>query len=101
MYKPKQSAQRLVVLTRGANGTDIFRPYPSSNPFRGVQIHPYPSSDIQYLIPYLYTNTQIAYRYQFVSYPTQLTLFVSESENHCSYLTICTPSINYHMYTYG
>jgi hypothetical protein len=98
MYKPKQSAQRLIILTRSANGTDIFRPYPSSNLFRGVQIRPYPSSEIQYPImyPYLYPNTQIAY-------PTQLTLsvFESKSENHCSYLTVCTPSINYHMHTYG
>ena len=41
----------------GENSTDIF------NPFRGVQIYPYPSLDIQHSIPYPYSypNNQIAY----------------------------------------
>jgi hypothetical protein len=43
--------------TRDENGTDIFRPYSRSNPFRGVQICPYPSPDIQHPIPYPYPNT--------------------------------------------
>jgi hypothetical protein len=32
--------------TRDENGTDIFRPYSRPNPFREVQIRPYPSPDI-------------------------------------------------------
>ena len=43
------------------NGTDIFRPYSKPNSFRGVEICPYPSPDIQHLIPYSYPNTQIVY----------------------------------------
>ena len=46
---------------RDENGTDIFRSYSSPNPFRGVQICPYPSSDIHHPIPYPYPNTQIIY----------------------------------------
>ena len=38
---------------RATNHTHIFRPYPSPNPFRGVQIRPYPNPDIQRPIPYL------------------------------------------------
>jgi hypothetical protein len=33
-------------IIRDENGTDIFRPYSRPNPFRGVLIRPYPSSDI-------------------------------------------------------
>ena len=46
---------------RDENGKDIFRPYSKPNPFRGVEICPYPSPDIQHPIPYPYPNTQIAY----------------------------------------
>ena len=42
---------------RDENGTDIFRPYSRPNSFRGVQICPYPSPNIQHLIPYPYPNT--------------------------------------------
>jgi len=42
---------------RDENGTDIFRPYLRPNSFRGVQICPYPSPNIQHPIPYLYPNT--------------------------------------------
>ena len=49
------------ILGRDENGTDIFRPYSKPNPFRGVEICPYPSPDIQHPIPYPYPNTQIAY----------------------------------------
>ena len=48
-------------MSRDENGTDIFRPYSKPNPFRGVEICPYPSLDIQHPIPYPYPNTQIAY----------------------------------------
>jgi hypothetical protein len=48
-------------LIRDENGTDIFRPYSIPNSFRGVQICPYPSPDIQHPIPYPYPNTQITY----------------------------------------
>ena len=51
----------LYIIIRDENGTDIFRPYSSPNPFRGVQICPYPSPDIQHPIPYPYPNNQIAY----------------------------------------
>ena len=47
--------------SRGENGTDIFRPYSRPNPFRGVQICPYPSPDIEHPIPYPYPNNQIVY----------------------------------------
>ena len=60
-------------LGRDENGMDIFRPYSKLNPFRGVEICPYLSLDIQHPIPYPYPNTQIAYlwcRYPIVSYPT-------------------------------
>ena len=49
------------IVSRDENGTDIFRPYSKPNPFRGVEICPYPSSDIQHPISYPYPNTQIAY----------------------------------------
>jgi hypothetical protein len=49
------------ITIRGENGTDIFRPYSRLNSFRGVQICPYPSLDIEHPIPYPYSNTQIAY----------------------------------------
>ena len=58
---------------RDENGTDIFRPYSKPNPFRGVEICPYSSPDIQHPIPYPYPNTQSVYlwcRYPIVSYPT-------------------------------
>jgi cis-zeatin O-glucosyltransferase len=42
--------------SRDENGTDIFRPYSRPNPFRVVQICPYPSPDIQHPIPYPYPN---------------------------------------------
>ena len=45
---------------RDENGTDIFRSYSRPNPFRGVEICPYPSPDIQHPIPYPYPNTQLA-----------------------------------------
>ena len=69
---------------RGENSTDIFRPYSRPNPFRGVQICPYPSTDIQHPIPYPYPNNQIAYlwcRYPIVSYPSWLTISVFENPN--------------------
>ena len=54
-----------VKMCRDENGADIFRPYSKPNPFRGVEICPYPSPDIQHPIPYPYPypypNTQIAY----------------------------------------
>ena len=40
--------------SRDENGTNIFRPYSKPNPFRGVEIYPYPSPDIQHPIPYPY-----------------------------------------------
>ena len=43
--------------SRDENGTDIFRPYSRPNSFRGVQICPYPSPNIQHPIPYPYSNT--------------------------------------------
>ena len=46
---------------RDENGTDIFQPYSKPNPFRGVEICPYPNPDIQHPIPYPYPNTQIVY----------------------------------------
>ena len=46
---------------RDENGMDIFRPYSKPNPFRGVEIYPYPIPDIQHPIPYPYPNTQITY----------------------------------------
>ena len=49
------------VVDRDENGMDIFRPYLKSNPFRGDEIYPNPSPDIQPPIPYPYPNTQIAY----------------------------------------
>ena len=70
------------------NGTDIFRPYSKLNPFREVEICLYPSSNIQYPIPYPYSNTQIAYlwcRYSIVSYPAWLILSVFESESGRKY----------------
>jgi hypothetical protein len=36
----------LVGTVRDENGTDIFRPYSRPNPFRGIQISPYPGPDI-------------------------------------------------------
>jgi len=45
------------VTRRDENGTDIFRPYSRPNSFRGVQICPYPSPNIQHPIPYPYPNT--------------------------------------------
>ena len=50
-----------IAILRDENGMDIFRPYLKPNPFRGVEICPYPSLDIQHPIPYPYPNTQIAY----------------------------------------
>jgi hypothetical protein len=46
-------------LGRDENGMDIFRLYSRPNPFRGVQICPYLSLEIQHPIPHLYSNTQI------------------------------------------
>jgi len=43
---------------RDQNGTDIFRTYSRPDLFRGVQICPYSSSDIQHPISYPYLNTQ-------------------------------------------
>ena len=48
-------------IVSGENGTDIFRLYSRPNPFRGVQICPYPGLDIQHPISYPYPNNQIAY----------------------------------------
>jgi hypothetical protein len=45
------------VIDRDENGTDIFRPYSRLNSFRGVQICPYSSLNIQHPIPYPYSNT--------------------------------------------
>ena len=53
--------RRMAATGRDENGTDIFQPYSKPNPFRGVEICPYPSPDIQHSIPYPYPNTQIAY----------------------------------------
>jgi len=44
---------------RGKNSTNIFGSYSRPNSFREVQICPYPSPNIQHLIPYLYPNTKI------------------------------------------
>ena len=55
------STAREMVLGRDENFTDIFLPYSRPNPSRGVQICPYPSTDIQHPIPYPYPNTQITY----------------------------------------
>ena len=57
----KQEPCQRMVMSRDENGTDIFRPYSSPNPFRGVQICLYPSPDIQHSILYPYPNTQITY----------------------------------------
>jgi hypothetical protein len=40
----KPCSHALAVITRGENGTDIFRPYLRPNSFRGVQICPYSKS---------------------------------------------------------
>jgi hypothetical protein len=83
------------LLFRGENGTNIFRPYSRPNPFRGIQICPYPSPDIQYLIPYPYPNTQIVYlwcRCPILSYPTLLVLSVFESESGQKYENKCNIS---------
>ena len=44
-------AMDLTAPSRDKNGTDIFRPYSKQNLFRGVEICPYPSPDIQHPIP--------------------------------------------------
>ena len=90
---------------------DIFRPYSRPNPFRGVQICPYPSPDSQHPIPYPYPNTKIAYlwcRHPFVSYPAWLILSVLESEfdqkyeNKCNISDIRPYLIRFHRYcTWG
>ena len=94
----------------GENSTDIFRPYSRPNPFRGDQICPYPSPGIQHPTPYPYPNTQIVYlryRYLIVSYPTQLTLSVFESESGQKYKNKCNISdirlypIRFHPYIWG
>ena len=93
------------VICRGENGTDIFRPYSRSNPFRGVQICPYPSPDIQHPISYPYPNNQIAYlwcQYPIISYPSWLTISVFESEfghkyeNKCNINDIRSYPIRFH-----
>jgi hypothetical protein len=45
---PSSHQVRKMVFTSASdeNSTDIFRPYSRPNSFRGVLIHPYPSSDI-------------------------------------------------------
>jgi hypothetical protein len=48
-------------VVRDENCTDIFLLYLRPNLFRGIQIRPNPSSDIQHPIPYLYLNTEITY----------------------------------------
>ena len=58
---PSRSRKIKALQLRDENGTDIFRPYSKPNPFKGVEICPYPSPDIQHPIPYPYPNTQIAY----------------------------------------
>jgi hypothetical protein len=66
---------------RGVNGTDGIHSYSSLDSFRGVNIHPYPSPDIQYS-----SHTRIRIlkfrflwcRYPFISYPTHLTLPVPD-----------------------
>ena len=66
----------------------FIRPSVRPNPFRGVQVSPYPSPDIQHLIPYPYPNTEIVFlwcRHPIVSYPTWLTLSVFESESDQKY----------------
>ena len=76
------------VVPRGENGTYIFRPYSRPNSFRGVQIYPYLSSDIQHTIPYPYPNTEIAYlwcRYPIISYPAWLILSVFEYKSRLKY----------------
>ena len=45
------------LLGRDENGIDIFRSYSRPNLFRGAQICPYLSPNIQHPIPYLYSNT--------------------------------------------
>ena len=55
------AVESLLLASRDENGMDIFRPYSKPNPFRGVEICPYPSQDIQHPIPYPYPNTQIGY----------------------------------------
>jgi hypothetical protein len=58
--RKKPSNQKFSLLwwswTRGENRTDIFWPYSRPNLFRGIQICPYPSSDIQHLILYPYLS---------------------------------------------
>ena len=47
----------LAAVGRDENGTDIFRPYSRPNLFKGIQISPYPSLNIQHPIPYPYPST--------------------------------------------
>ena len=76
---------------RGVNGMDNILSYLSSNSFRGVNIRPYASPDIQYPTPY--PNPKIKFRflwcwYLFISYPTNLTLSVPDL-NPRKIVTIC------------
>jgi hypothetical protein len=76
------------LLLRGENGIDIFRPYSRPNSFKGVRICLSP--DIQNLISYPYSNTQIVYlscRYTIIFYPEWLTLSYSNSNSNVNMKT--------------
>ena len=70
----------------GVNGTDNIHRYLSSDSFRGVNIRPYPSPDIQYPTPY--PNQFLWYRYIFISYLTNLILSIPDP-NPRRKITIC------------
>jgi len=51
------SHRGVIGMSTEENGRDIFRPYSRSSSFRGVQMCPYSSPNIQHSIPYPYPNT--------------------------------------------